>query len=106
MSSGLSDVAEYQGTSQVVDLQFDCSRSGHLPQPILPGNADDLMDSNSLQVELAQILDQAMHAFRLSAGAFTPNGDGVNGRLRLEFELLNLRGGAPLKVAFYDLAGR
>ena len=85
---------------------FDSAQPDELPQPIIPGDADELTDSNGLQVALADIPDKAIHAFRLAAGAFTPNGDGVNDRLRLEFELLNLRGGGPLTVAFYDLAGR
>ena len=85
---------------------YDSSQPDELPQPILAGDADELADSNSLQVTLADIPDRAIHAFRLSAGAFTPNGDEVNDRLRIEYELLNLRGGAPLTVAIYDFAGR
>ena len=85
---------------------YDSSQPDEVPQPIPAGDADELADSNSLQVALADIPDRAMHAFRLSAGAITPNGDGVNDRLRVEYELLNLRGGAPLTVAIYDLAGR
>ena len=85
---------------------YDSSQPDELPQPILAGDADELADSNSLQVTLADIPDRAIHAFRLSAGAFTPNGDEVNDRLRVEYELLNLRGGAPLTVAIYDFAGR
>ena len=85
---------------------YDSSKPDELPQPIPAGDADELADSNSLQVALADIPDRAIHAFRLSAGAFTPNGDEVNDRVRVEYELLNLRGGAPLTIAIYDLAGR
>ena len=85
---------------------FDSAQPDELPQPIIPGDADELTDSNSLRVALADIPDQAIHAFRLSASAFTPNGDGVNDLVRVEYEVLNLRGGTPLAVTIYDLAGR
>ena len=42
---------------------------------------------------------------RLSSRAFSPNCDGVNDLLTVQYELLNLRGGTPLTLTVYDLSG-
>jgi hypothetical protein len=36
---------------------------------------------------------------------FTPNGDGVNDELQIEYELLNLLGAVPVALDLYDLSG-
>jgi hypothetical protein len=35
----------------------------------------------------------------------TPNGDGVNDRVEIEYDLLNLSGGVPIRVKILNLAG-
>ncbi|MCK5380128.1 MAG: gliding motility-associated C-terminal domain-containing protein, partial [Candidatus Latescibacteria bacterium] len=42
----------------------------------------------------------------VSSNSFTPNGDGVNDALRIEYTLLQLVGEAPVEVRIYDLSGR
>ena len=42
---------------------------------------------------------------RLSSPVFSPNGDGVNDRLEIEFVILKLQGGSP-KIRLFDLSGR
>ena len=37
---------------------------------------------------------------------FTPNGDGVNDELEVQFTVLRLREDRPMQVGFYDLSGR
>ena len=37
---------------------------------------------------------------------FTPNGDGINDRSSLEFDVAQVMGEAPLRVVIYDLSGR
>ena len=37
---------------------------------------------------------------------FTPNGDGINDELEIQFSVLRLREDRPISVAFFDLAGR
>ena len=37
---------------------------------------------------------------------FTPNGDGVNDLLHIEFTVLTIREDRPVEVAFHDLSGR
>ena len=70
------------------------------------GDADERVDSNTLRVALSRIPQHLIQAMRLSAPAFSPNGDGVNDRVRIEYELLNLSGAVPLTIRVCDLAGR
>ncbi len=44
--------------------------------------------------------------FSLEAPVLTPNGDGVNDRLRLSFEVLTVVGEADIQVALFDVSGR
>ena len=43
---------------------------------------------------------------RLSSKTFSPNGDGFNDVLQIDYELLNLSSGTPALIQVYDLAGR
>ena len=37
---------------------------------------------------------------------FSPNGDGVNDAVRIDYDLLNLVGAVPVQVEIFDLSGR
>ena len=85
---------------------FDSTRPHEVRQAVTAGNADPLVDSNTLSVELAVIRPQTINAMRLQPAAFTPNGDGINDELQIEFDLLNLVGAVSVTVDLYDLSGR
>lgn len=77
-----------------------------LPQPVQAGNANDAVGTNSLRVlgrrDRAQKLIQNV---RVSAPIFTPNGDGANDVLRLDYELFLLPEPLPAELRLYGLDG-
>ena len=85
---------------------FDSTRIHELHQQVTAGDADELVDSNTLSVGLSDILQETIQALRLFPKVFTPNGDGANDGVRIEYDLLNLVGAVPVVVGVYDLSGR
>jgi hypothetical protein len=82
-------------------------------QTIAPGDAVSLGEqddpafsgttvlSTSL-LEQGRLLAQA----RVVPSLFTPNGDGVNDRVAVQYNLLSLSAPRPVEIAVYDLSGR
>ena len=85
---------------------FDSTREWEVRQRIAAGDADPLVDGNSLSVSLTEIEAEPVAGLRLSSPALTPNGDGINDELGIEYELVNMVGSVPVTVSFYDLSGR
>ena len=75
-------------------------------QPVTEGDADEATDSNRLRVALTEIPDRAIKTLSLSSPLLTPNGDGVNDAVEIEYELVNLSGDVPAAVGVYELSGR
>lgn len=77
-----------------------------LPQPIEPGDASDAISTNSLRVlGTAAAGSEIIRRVRLSSAVITPNGDGVNDRLAIEYALFLLPAPVPMVLDVYDLAG-
>ena len=77
-----------------------------LPQPIEPGDASAAVSTNSLRVlGAANPAAEIVQRVRLSSGVVTPNGDGVNDRLAIEYALFLLPAPVPVVLEVYDLAG-
>lgn len=85
---------------------FDSTRPHEVRQAVTAGDADPLVDSNTLSVDLDAIGAQTIGALRLQSVALTPNGDGVNDQLQIEFDLVNLVGAVKVTIDLYDLGGR
>ena len=75
-----------------------------VPQAIRPGDADER--SNTLRVALDRIPENPIQLMRLSPQIFSPNSDGVNDLVQIEYELLNRSNAPPAALRVYDLAGR
>ena len=84
---------------------FDSEKPHEVHQLVSEGDADQLVDSNTLSVELIDIGQKTVNVLHLPSHAFTPNGDGANDHLPIEYELLNLST-VPVTIGIYDLAGR
>ena len=85
---------------------FD-SQSEDLPQPVESGDVNDEVGTSSLQVfglsgEAQAVIDH----MRFSSGVVTPNGDGVNDEVTIEYLLFRLPQELPITLDIYGLDGR
>lgn len=85
---------------------FDSERPFEVRQRVAAGDADPLVDGNSLSVSLATVGQESVQALRLASSVFTPNGDGANDALQIEYDLVNLSGAVPVTISLYDLSGQ
>ena len=85
---------------------FDSTKPYEVRQRVTPGDADPNADGNTLTVRLSRVVHGGASALRVSPPTFTPNGDGVNDELHIEYDLINLVGVVPVLLEVYDLAGR
>ena len=85
---------------------FDSTREWEVRQRLAAGDADPLVDGNTVSVILTEVEAKAVGALRLSSPALTPNGDGINDELTIEYELVNMLGSVPVALGFFDLSGR
>ena len=78
---------------------------GGIPQLVEAGDATAAYAGNSLSVQT--VLGTSLIAAVMAApNPFTPNGDGINDRLRLSYSLLGLSQSTPVIIQVFDLAGR
>ncbi|MXY84311.1 MAG: hypothetical protein F4Y91_20180 [Gemmatimonadetes bacterium] len=96
---------------------FNTASEGQLGQSVVAGNAADLGEGDpdtqalgtpfegNLSVQVP-ISGELLINVRAEPPVFTPNGDGVNDRAELQYDLTNVGRPTPLRVAIFDLAGR
>ena len=83
------------------------SEAETLPQPIVSGDASELLSTNSLRV--LSVSDQQpalLQNLRFSTPVLTPNGDGVHDELRMAYALYGLPEQVPVELVIYTLDGR
>lgn len=85
---------------------FNSRHPFEVPQSVTPGDADKLEDSSQLSVDLSQFSERLIRKLTLNPPAFSPNGDGINDVVWIEYELVNLVGSVPVRAEVYDLSGR
>ena len=84
--------------------EVEDSASDAFPQRVLAGDADDEVEGNTLVVG-GRIEDRLFSGVRFSAPAFTPNGDGANDELVLDYILLKATDPVDVRVTVHNLAG-
>jgi hypothetical protein len=80
--------------------------SENLPQKIEPGDAAAAVATNSLKVWGASTSKyRFIEDLHLSSSVLTPNGDGANDRLGVEYSLFRLPTAVPVELAILRLDG-
>ena len=85
---------------------FD-TKSSNLPQQIEAGNASETLGTDNLRVfggsaQRSKIIEE----FSVGSGFVTPNGDGINDLLSVDYVLYRLPSPIPVMLNAYDLQGR
>lgn len=99
-----AEVFEFATTflGEVLDTQRQV-----LPQPVVEGDVTDELSTNSLRVLAASGQSpDFIQELVFSSPVFTPNGDGVNDQLRINYALFRLPGAIPVVLSVYALDGR
>ena len=89
---------EFRG--EVADSQSDA-----FPQRVTFGDAAEEADDNTLVVS-ARIDDELFTGVVFSSAVITPNGDGINDQITLDYILLKATHEVEVEVVVYDLSGR
>ncbi len=84
---------------------FDTARPYEVRQRVVPGNANDEIESDRLSVTTA-LSKSLVFSPQVSPNPFTPNADGVNEAARISYKLLRLTSAVPVSLEIYDLSGR
>ena len=85
---------------------FNSERPEEVHQTMTPGDADPLVETDVLRVDLQGLSQKTIQSMSLSSPIITPNGDGINDEIKIEYDLLNLIRTEPVMIEIYDLAGR
>jgi hypothetical protein len=88
-------------TGTVWDTQSDI-----LGQPVLEGDANFDVSTNSLRVALTQkSIGDIVRGVEFVPPVFTPNGDGINDELSVKYTVIQISEPKPIRIAIYDLSG-
>jgi hypothetical protein len=85
--------------------EVEDSQSDAFPQRTIAGDADEAIESNSLIVS-GQIVNKLLANVDFSSPVVTPNADGVNDELILNYTLLKATSVVDVDVIVYNLAGQ
>ena len=84
---------------------FDTGQPLAVRQRVEAGDADDLIEGNTVSVATTATVTSLLVA-EASPAIVTPNGDGVNESATLSYDLLEIIGAAAVEIDICDLSGR
>ncbi|MBM3280862.1 MAG: hypothetical protein FJY95_22715 [Candidatus Handelsmanbacteria bacterium] len=104
----------FEGTVVIFNTIFSGrvwdTQTGGSGQPVLAGDANFAVSTNTLQVALSkESIGALLRLVRLNGAqnaTFTPNGDGVNDQLHLDYTITQLTEPGRVEVTLFDLGGR
>ena len=84
------------------------TRAGQsLPQQVEGGDASDALGTDQLRmVASGRALDEVLGAIEVRPTAFTPQGDGINDHVTIQYALFRLLAAAEVELEIYALDGR
>ncbi len=83
------------------------TQSEILGQPVLEGDANYEVRTNSLRVALSRSsVGEIVRGIEYLPRVVTPNGDGVNDQMRVNYTVIQISEPKPVSVGIYDLAGK
>ena len=83
------------------------SQVGSLPQPVEAGDAGQRLGTNALRVLGSEASSgRALRELSFSSGVLTPNGDGINDEVEINYTLFQLPEEVPVLLEVYALDGR
>ena len=94
----------FQASTLFSGRVFDSTRPREVRHRIAPGDVDPRTDGQGMTVRARNPRKRSIQ--KLSVSALTPDGDGVNEALEIQYELVNLAGNVPVSLEILDLAGR
>ena len=83
----------------------DSERPFDVPQPVLAGDAIDEAFGDRVWIETSVTVKSAL-SVRAMPATFTPNGDGINDDVRIDYDVIEIIGSVPVGLEIRDLAGR
>jgi len=87
-------------------LAYAVDTSGeNLPQEIVPGDASADVESQTITVFGIEIGESLLESVEIKPDILTPNGDGVNDKALISYNLLQLQNPALVQVKIYDRDG-
>ena len=107
-ASGQEVSVDFQSLVTMAGTEFPAkvfdSRSDAFPQRVVPGDASEEVDGNALTVR-ADLEDRLFAHIVLSSRVITPNGDGANDTVSLDYVLLKTTTPVRVRVTLRELAG-
>jgi hypothetical protein len=84
----------------------DSGAAGEVGQRVTGGEASAFLDGNSLSIAGERVNEGVLGDIILESSTFTPNGDGVNDVLQIDYVVLKVTEPTAVRVLIHDLAGR